>query len=116
VLKSDDNPMHVVLRGTSEVPPPELLNNASLGMHLRRLAEYFDLVLVDSPPVNLLADAYLLANHCDAVMLIARAFSTNQKDFDKAVQDLRRFRIIGTVLNGGAGGLTPRRDYYYKRT
>ena len=67
----------------------------------RRISEQFDLVLVDSAPVNLIADAQLLAGCCDAVLLVARAFSTTRKSLEQAVQDLSPFRIIGTVLNGG---------------
>jgi len=59
------------------------------------------LVLMDSPPVNLVADAQLLAAGCDAVLLVARAFATTRKALEKAVQDLSPFRVIGTVLNRG---------------
>jgi Mrp family chromosome partitioning ATPase len=65
------------------------------------LTQQYDLILVDSPPVNLLADAQLLAKHCDGILLVARAFSTTNKAFRKAMQDLVSFRIVGTVLNAG---------------
>ena len=65
------------------------------------MTEQYDLVLVDTPPVNLIADVQLLAASCDAVLLIARAFSTTTKMFEKAVQELAPFRVIGTVLNAG---------------
>jgi Mrp family chromosome partitioning ATPase len=65
------------------------------------MTEEFDLVLVDSPPVNLITDAQLLAGKCDAVLLIARAFSTTRTALEQAARELNAFRIIGTVLNGG---------------
>jgi len=65
--------------------------------------------MVDSPPVNLITDTQLLAASCDAVLLVARAFSTTRKAFEKTVQDLSPFRLIGTVLNGG---VKPRRRGY----
>jgi hypothetical protein len=63
-----------------------------------------------------MADAQLLAGACDAVLLIARAYSTNRKGFEKAVQELRPFRLIGTVLNGGARAKLGSRykGYYHK--
>ena len=66
-----------------------------------RVTEQYDLVLVDTPPANLIADVQLLAASCDAVLLVARAFSTTRKAFEKAVQELLPFRVIGTVLNAG---------------
>jgi capsular exopolysaccharide synthesis family protein len=101
VLKSDDIPLYFLPRGNSTVPPAELLHSPQLGTQLRRVSEQFDLVLVDSDPVNLVTDTQLLAGSCDAILLVARAFSTTRKSMELAVQDLSQFRIIGTVLNGG---------------
>jgi Mrp family chromosome partitioning ATPase len=101
VLKCDDIPLHFILRGNSKMPPAELLHSPQLGTQFRRICEQFDLVLVDSAPLNLVTDTQLLAGSCDAVLLVARAFSTTRKALEQAVQDLSPFRIIGTVLNGG---------------
>ena len=113
VWKSDENSMNFMLRGTSEIPPGELLQSSQLKNHLLRMTELFDLVLVDSPPVNLMADAQLLAGNCDAVLLIARAFSTTRKALEKAVQNLLPFRVIGTVLNAGTTATSRKYRGYY---
>ena len=114
ILKSTDTPMHFMVRGNSKSSPGELLHSPRLSEQFRQIAEEFSLVLVDSPPVNLVADAQLLARSCDAVLLIARAFTTTRKALERAAQDLSPFRVIGTVLNAGAGG-KPYRKYggYY---
>jgi protein-tyrosine kinase len=101
VLKCDDTPMHFMVRGNSKVPPAELLHSQRLGTQFRRMSDQFDLVLVDSAPVNVVTDTQLLAGSCDALLLVARAFCTTRKAMEQAVQDLSPFRIIGTVLNGG---------------
>ena len=114
VLKSDDNPLHFMVSGQSKAPAAELLNTSDLSGHFRRMAEHFDLILVDSPPVNLMTDSQLLADATDAVLLVARAFLTTRKSFEKAVQDLRRYRILGTILNDGKRiGQSARRYGYY---
>ena len=114
VLRCADIPIHFLLRGNSEMSPAELLHSPQLGKQFRRISEQFDLVLVDSAPVNLVADTQLLAGCCDAVLLVARAFSTTRKSLEQAVQDLSPFRIIGTVLNGGPRSQVYRRykGYY----
>lgn len=101
VLKSDESPMCFVVSGTSDAAPAELLNSDNLRGHIQQLSQHFDMVVVDSPPVNLITDTQLLAASCDAVLLVARAFSTTSKAFEKTVQDLAPFRVIGTILNGG---------------
>jgi capsular exopolysaccharide synthesis family protein len=113
VFKCDDSPLHFMTQGTSEASPGELLQSARLKSTFHRLGETFDLVLVDSPPLNLMTDATLLAGACEAVLLIVRAYSTNRKAFDKAIQELRPFRMIGTVLNGGTRSSSRYKGYYY---
>jgi capsular exopolysaccharide synthesis family protein len=113
VLRSDELPMHFIVRGNSKSPAAELLHSPLLGSYFREMAEQFDMVLVDSPPVNLITDVQLLAGGCDAVLLIARAFSTTRKAFEKAVQDLLPFRVIGTVLNAGEAQSSRRYNGYY---
>src|ERR1017187_4977778 len=114
ILKCDDIPIHFLLHGNSKIQAAELLNSPQLGKQLRRISEQFDLVLLDSAPVNLITDTQLLAGSCDAVLLVARAFSTTRKSLEQAVQDLSPHRIIGTVLNGGPRSLGYRRyNGYY---
>jgi capsular exopolysaccharide synthesis family protein len=118
VLRCDDTPFAFVVRGNSKASPAELLNSPQLPGHFRAMAKHFDLVLVDSPPVNLLTDTQLLATGCDAILLIARAFATTNKALKNAIQDLAPFNVIGTVLNGGPKsrlGWRNRAYYYYQR-
>lgn len=100
VLKCEDVNLYFVGRGNSGTPPAELLQSCELRRKINELAASFSLVLVDSPPANLITDLQLLAGNCDAVLLIARAFATTKKAFEKTVQDVSAFRVIGTVLNG----------------
>ena len=108
LLRSTEIPMHFMVRGMSRVSD---IDASGLDIHFQRMTELYDLVLIDTPPVNLIADAQLFAASCDAVLLVARAFSTTRKALERAVQDLKRFRVIGTVLNGGSG--QPYRHRYY---
>ena len=107
VLQSDAIPMHFMVRGNSKVSD---MHSSQLQPHFQKLCGQYDLVLVDSPPVNLMADVQVLAASCDAVLMIARAFKTTRKALEKAVGDLAPFRLIGTVLNAG---MMPRRKGYY---
>jgi protein-tyrosine kinase len=102
VLKWDEVPVHFVLAGNSKIPAAELLHPAQVGRHLRTITQQFDLVLIDSPPVNVITDTQLLSESCDAVMLVVRAFATTRKALEKAAKDLHACRIIGTILNGGS--------------
>ena len=68
---------------------------------LEVLAPQFDVVLIDSPPVNLLADAALLGSSADAVVLVVRAGHTPIEALRYAMDQLTAARapVIGTLLN-----------------
>ncbi len=109
VLKWDELPVHFILAGNSKISAAELLHPTQVGRHIRTMTQQFDLVLIDSPPVNLITDTQLLSESCDAVMLVVRAFATTRKALEQAAKDLQGCRIVGTILNGGA------RTHMYRR-
>jgi capsular exopolysaccharide synthesis family protein len=114
ILKSDATPVDFVLRGYSAASPAELLHSSSFGAHLNTLSEPYDLVFIDSAPVNMVEDTQVLADYADAILLVARPFLTSCKELAKASQSLKRHRIIGAVFNG-ASAVAPYQRYrsYY---
>jgi succinoglycan biosynthesis transport protein ExoP len=68
---------------------------------LATLAPQFDLILIDSPPVNILADAALVGSAADAVVLVVRAGHTQIEALRYAMDQLTAARapVIGTLLN-----------------
>ena len=103
------------IAGGNEVTnPSELLSNGRLKTLLDRVAPVFDWVFVDSPPCLVVADASVLADICDAVLLVVRAGSTPSEAAQKACQEVQGRPILGVVLNAveetpGYGA------YYYDR-
>ncbi len=94
--------------------PTEMLSSERLGEMLGQLREYFDFILLDSPPVIPFADSRLLASQSDAVILVIRAGVAPYETVEKAIEALSRRRILGIVLNGAEhmreSGYY---DYYY---
>jgi Mrp family chromosome partitioning ATPase len=66
---------------------------------LKEAAVRFDWVLIDTPPIELISDAQLLAAQVDGVVLVVGAGSTDHVAVAKTVHTLGRERIIGVVLN-----------------
>ena len=110
LLKSEEYSMCVIPRGNARV---EDLHPSHFSTYFRHLVEQFDLVLVDTPPVNLITDVQMMAASCDAVLLVARAFSTTTKSIEEAVDKLQSFRLIGTVLNAGVPKKSRKYQGYY---
>ena len=96
--------------GNQVTNPSELLMNGRLKTLLDLVAPLFDWVILDSPPCLLVADASVIADFCDGVLLVVRAASTEAATALRACQELHGRKVLGAVLNAVEGG--PAYGYY----
>jgi capsular exopolysaccharide synthesis family protein len=85
---------------------------------LKEAADRFDWVILDSPPVGLISDARIMADLVDGVIVVIGAGSTPHQAIERAVEELGRDRIVGTVLNRvdhDEGQPSHYLDHYYSR-
>ena len=80
--------------------PTEMLTGEHYPNMLKALREHFDFILIDSPPVMPFADARLLANQADGVILVVRAGFAAYEIVEQATEAMTAHRLIGAVLNG----------------
>jgi capsular exopolysaccharide synthesis family protein len=85
--------------GNEVTDPSELLSNGRLKKLIDRLSPMFDWVILDSPPCVPVADASILANMSDGVLLVVRAGSTPSEVAERARQELQGKNVVGVVLN-----------------
>ncbi len=78
-----------------------LLASGRLRSRMMELRTEFDYVLIDAPPVNLYADAIILGQLADGIVLVVAANSTRREVARKAKQSLEaaKLRLLGAVLN-----------------
>jgi protein-tyrosine kinase len=85
--------------GNEVTDPSELLSSGGLKKLLDRLTPVFDWVFLDSPPCLPVADASILAEICDGILLVVRAGVTPLEVAQRACQELSGRNVIGVVLN-----------------
>ena len=99
--------------GDEVTNPSELIANGRMKVLLDRLAPIFDWIILDSPPCLLVADASILADLCDGVLLVTRAGVTPAATAQRACQELRGRNVVGVVLNAMQDSHKYHSDYYY---
>jgi capsular exopolysaccharide synthesis family protein len=79
----------------------EIINSQAFLAMLEELADKYDHVIVDSPPVLPVADARILGALCDVTVLVLRADKSTRRDARRACEMLAsvRARVIGMVMN-----------------
>lgn len=110
IIKVGDN-LSLLTSGGRSKSPTELLENPLFGQLLERLKKYYDLVVVDSPPMGAVTDSLLIAERIDEIVYVCRFNRAYRKHIKLYIKALHRGKneILGIVLNG----LSPRRIEYY---
>ena len=93
--------LDVIPAGAPGGEPASTLTAKAVRQAFERLEAAYDFVVVDSSPINVVADAVLLARHAGAVIVVARAGVTTAPDLAFAMEQLRQVdaQVLGTVLN-----------------
>ncbi len=110
ITKVGEN-LSLLTSGGRSKTPTELLENPVFGQLLERLKKYYDLVVVDSPPMGAVTDSQLIAERVDEVIYVCRFNRAYRKHIKLYIKALKHGKndVLGIVLNG----LSPRRIEYY---
>ncbi len=100
------HPLHNGLASLTFIPggfdhdkAADLSGNHKFDRLIESVSPYFDWIVVDSSPVNLVADAVNLARGCDAALLVARGAVTRYETAQRALGELKASKVLGFVLN-----------------
>jgi len=93
--------IHILSSGTVPPTPLELLSSKRFADVVSRLKDAFDVVIVDSAPLQLVSDAQVLSQFATSVVYVVRADSTPYQVAQNGLKKLRRVNapILGVVLN-----------------
>lgn len=95
--------LFVLTAGTIPPNPSELLGSQAMDQVLTAMAEHFDFVIIDAPPLLLVTDAAVLGTKCRGVLLVAAAGKAKKPDFLAAVRTVETasatvLGVIATML------------------
>lgn len=102
IVRSDIKNLDVLPAGDIPPNPSELLASPKMEQVLAELKEKYDLIVLDTPPVNMVTDAVALAPQTDGVLFVVRANITERGAVIHAVEQLEytKIKILGFILNG----------------
>jgi len=116
ILKTSYPNVSVITSGVIPPNPAELLSSSTMQLLIDELRNKFDLIILDTPPVNLLSDAHVVTKYVDGVILVAKHATTTYADMEKAIKGLEfvNAKILGFVLNSVKYDRFYNRSRYYK--
>jgi capsular exopolysaccharide synthesis family protein len=93
--------LYLLVAGTGMANPAEVLSSAQFAKLLQCLAEAFDRVIVDAPPVTVVTDSQIIGALCDRTILVLQADKSTRKISQWAIDALQSVgaHLLGVVVN-----------------
>lgn len=99
--------------GRSQDDPLEMIQSTKFPPLIEQLAEWFDWIIIDSPPMLPLADTTALARLADGILLVVRRGVTQKRKLQKGLEAFESDKLIGALLNSSNSASD--KEYYYYR-
>ena len=114
--------LHIINAGQSLLNPAEILRSPKFKEFLREVREHYDVIIVDTPPVLPVADAFEVAPEVDGVILVYEVGRIGRGILNRAKVQLENVNsnVMGVILNNVKPDVAPdfyryRTDYYYEQ-
>lgn len=110
--------LDVLPTGTIPPNPSELLNSPEMQDLLKEMSKKYDLILIDTPPINVVTDALVLANTNVGMLFVTRCGYSDHREIRKALEavEFSKINLLGATLTYATKTTEGYHSYsYYKR-
>jgi capsular exopolysaccharide synthesis family protein len=92
---------HYLAAGSNDVHPQDVLNSRQTNIVLDEARRSYDIVLIDTPPILVAADAALIAGLSDCCLFFIRWGTTSREQVVSALRRLALYnvKVSGTILS-----------------
>lgn len=109
VRKTPIGTLDILTAGPAPSAAAEVFDAERIGRLTEEMKFYYDLIVVDTPPILPVSDPMLLAPKMDSTLLVIKAGSTKREIVERALKILGQVRLAGVVMNNIDNNL----PYYY---
>lgn len=99
--KVENLPLSLIFTGTIPPNPSELLASNRMRQFVEHCASQFEYIIIDTPPINTVADAQIVSTFVDGMIVVAMSGNTTTEELNSAIFSVQRAggNICGVVLN-----------------
>ena len=93
--------LDVITSGPLPPNPSELLSGKYMELLIRELEKNYDVIIIDTPPVNVVADALSASKLADGVIIVVSNNKTDKQELQNVVKSLEfaEAKILGIAFN-----------------
>jgi capsular exopolysaccharide synthesis family protein len=106
--------LHIVPSGSLPPNSADLISSDRFLQFLSSMKQQYDLIIFDSPPVNIVSDSVIMGPLMDGVLIVIKKGSTRRKDLKVCLERLRFSNVTGFVMNATTEK-AQKSSYYYNK-
>ena len=95
------NNLDIITSGPIPPNPAELIASDKCNELMTELKQRYDYIIIDTPPLGLVTDAFLLMRHSDVNLFIVRQGHTNKNIFGSIIKDIEQRGIDASIVING---------------
>lgn len=92
----------VLTSGPLPPNPAELLGSDNMSELLKVLKNYYDCIIIDTPPINVVSDALILTPETDGLVMVVKQNVSTHDQLKKSLKSIEfaNVKFLGSILNG----------------
>src|SRR5260370_31364341 len=99
IVATSQKNLSILPAGTVSSPSPELFTGTRWKEFLGPCGEMFKVILIDTPPIQPLADFELISAACDGIVMLVRAHHGQRNTLRKMASSIDTKKLLGLVFN-----------------
>ena len=112
IYRIEELGLWVLPAGNAPENPLELMQSGKLAPLMEQLSEWFDWIIIDSPPVLPLADTSVWVRLSDGILLVTRNGTTERQHLNRGLEALEKTKLLGALVNNSTNAAHS--DYYQR--
>ena len=94
--------LHIIPVGTLPPNPTELVGSRHFAELIAAMRERYEYILIDCPPIDIVADTQIIEEFCDRTLFVVRAGLLQREMLDELqdIYDNKRLKNLSMILNG----------------
>lgn len=114
-VKTVNEHLDILTAGQLPPNPSELLGSPNFKALIEEVSKHYIHVIIDTPPINVVTDALIVAPNSEGLVLVLRERYTTNDSIKRAVAaaELANIEILGAIINGI--NLKKKKGYNYRK-
>ena len=101
IYETDVNNLNIIPAGQVPPNPTGLLQNRNFNIMIDVFKEYYDYIIIDTPPIGAVVDAAIISRKCDGFAIVVESNKIKKKVLEKSKEQLEKAgsKFLGVILN-----------------